>query len=137
VVLKLFLAEPDSEAADALWQSFARADVEVVAPMHLAYEVTAVIRNRVHRRLLEPGDADEALRTFLTLPVTLHPPEPHHRRAWQLAAEFGRPTTYDVYYLALAEALGCDLWTADERLYNAVHESLPWVRLLGQHRPTG
>ena len=30
-------------------------------------------------------------------------------------------------YLALTESLGCELWTADRRLCNAV--DLPWVRL--------
>jgi len=131
VVLKLVLPEPDSEIADALWRSLVRAGPDVLAPTHMAYEVTAVIRNRVHRGLLEPGDGEEALQAFLALPVTLHPPEPHHHRAWRLAGDFQRPTTYDAYYLALAEARGCGLWTADERLYNAVHGSLGWVHLLG------
>jgi hypothetical protein len=33
---------------------------------------------------------------------------------------------YDSFYLGLAERLGCELWTADRRLRNAV--DLPWVR---------
>ncbi len=39
--------------------------------------------------------------------------------------------SYDAHYLALAEHLGCEFWTADKRLHNAVHEKLPWVRGLG------
>ena len=30
--------------------------------------------------------------------------------------------------LAAAESLGCELWTANQRLHNAV--DLPWVRLV-------
>lgn len=33
-------------------------------------------------------------------------------------------------YLALASILGCDLWTADQRLVNAVTPSHSWVRTL-------
>lgn len=31
----------------------------------------------------------------------------------------------DCFYLALAETLGCELWTADETLRNAA--GVPWV----------
>jgi predicted nucleic acid-binding protein len=30
--------------------------------------------------------------------------------------------------------LGCELWTADERLYNAVKDELPWVKWLGNYQ---
>jgi len=36
---------------------------------------------------------------------------------------------YDSFYLSLAEALGCHMWTADRRLYNSAREvRLEWVR---------
>jgi predicted nucleic acid-binding protein len=34
-------------------------------------------------------------------------------------------------YAATAEKLGCELWTADQRLVNAVSASLNWVKWLG------
>jgi predicted nucleic acid-binding protein len=37
---------------------------------------------------------------------------------------------YDVHYLALAELLGCELWTADEKFFNSVKKKKPQVRLL-------
>ncbi|MBC8099768.1 MAG: type II toxin-antitoxin system VapC family toxin [Armatimonadetes bacterium] len=43
-----------------------------------------------------------------------------YRRAYELAEQLSLPTAYDAQYLAVAEHLGCDFWTADERLYNAV-----------------
>lgn len=36
---------------------------------------------------------------------------------------------YDSYYLVLAEALECDLWMADRRLFSVI--DLPWVRWVG------
>ncbi len=53
----------------------------------------------------------------------------------ELAERFRRPATYDPHYLALAEREGCEFWTADERLWNAVKADLPWVRWLGERVP--
>ena len=33
--------------------------------------------------------------------------------------------------LALAQLRGCEFWTADERLYNAVSKELEWVKWVG------
>jgi hypothetical protein len=60
--------------------------------------------------------------------VKLLYPEGLHERAWEMANRFHRPQAYDGHYLALAEMLGCELWMADERLYNAVKDELPWVK---------
>jgi predicted nucleic acid-binding protein len=49
-----------------------------------------------------------------------------------LAHENKRPSTYDCHYLALAERYECELWTGDERLYNAVGAKLPWVKWIGE-----
>jgi predicted nucleic acid-binding protein len=48
------------------------------------------------------------------------------------ATRFNRPAAYDAHYLALAEMMNCEFWTADERLFNAVRDKLSWVRWLGQ-----
>jgi predicted nucleic acid-binding protein len=53
------------------------------------------------------------------------------RRAYELATQFNRPTAYDSQYLAVAERLNCEFWTADQRLFNAAHEQLPWVKWVG------
>ena len=50
-----------------------------------------------------------------------------------LATRFNRPAAYDAHYLALAEMMNCEFWTADRRLFNVVKDELPWVRWLGKH----
>jgi predicted nucleic acid-binding protein len=136
LILKLFLAESDSAVVDDLWATWLNDATELLAPVHLAYEVTSVIRNRVHRDLLGLEDGEKAVQAFQAQPITLVPPGPFHHRAWALAEQFQRPTLYDAYYLALAESADCELWTADERLVNAVGGKLTWLRSLRDHRPT-
>lgn len=58
-----------------------------------------------------------------------------HHRAWERAYRFKQPAAYDAHYLALAEMLGCEFWTADRRLHNAVKDELPWVKWLGDFQP--
>ena len=55
------------------------------------------------------------------------------RQALALADALGVPATYDAHYLALAEHLGCELWTDDQRLIRIVATSLPFVRWIGDH----
>ena len=43
-----------------------------------------------------------------------------------------QPAVYDSIYLALAEALDGELWTADERFYRAASPQFSNVRWLGE-----
>lgn len=51
-----------------------------------------------------------------TLPVELFPYAPFSSRAWELRQNV---TSYDAWYIALAQTLGCRLATLDERLRSA------------------
>jgi predicted nucleic acid-binding protein len=35
--------------------------------------------------------------------------------------------------LSLAEEAGCEFWTADQKLYNAVKDRMPFVKWLGDY----
>jgi predicted nucleic acid-binding protein len=50
----------------------------------------------------------------------------------ELAHRFKLPSTYDCYYLALAERYRCELWTGDERFHNSVKSAVPWVKWVGR-----
>ena len=131
LTLKLVLAEPDSPVARSLWADWEERDMDVVSPSLWAYEVTSVIRNKVHRGKITSDEGERAFAIIHKLGVRLIVLPDLHERAWEMAKELNRPAAYDAHYLALAQTLDCEFWTADERLYNAVTDQLPWVRCLG------
>lgn len=89
-----------------------------LAALELIYlEVVSVWR----RRQLAGGDltprrAWEAMSDLVDLPITLAPHLPLLARCWEFR---GNATVYDAAYVALAEALGVPLLTADGRLGRA------------------
>jgi predicted nucleic acid-binding protein len=136
VALKLVLNESDSDQAQALWSDWLQRAVEVIAPYHLTFETTSVIRNRIYRGDISPEDGESAFEIIHAYNIRfLHPPQ-LVERAWQFATHFNRPTVYESFYLALSEYAGCELWTADRRLYSVVTHELPWVKWLGDFRST-
>ena len=92
--------------------------------------------NALHKRVLRAElDAEQAellLVAILTSGLELDHGNEVHVRALQIARIFRRPSSYDAHYVALAEREGCECWTADERLWNAVSRDLPWVRWIGE-----
>jgi predicted nucleic acid-binding protein len=62
--------------------------------------------------------------------VRLYGEEQLHRRALTLAERFSLPAAYDAHYLALADWLGGEFWSADRKLVRAVGDELPWVRVV-------
>ena len=135
LALKLVLVEEDSLKAQHLWDTWVDADVEIVAPPLLAFEGTSAICNKMHRKLVPPEEAALMFKAFHLLGVRLLYPDGLHEKAWEMAKQFNRPQVYDSHYLALAEILGLELWTGDERLYNTVKHRLPWVKWLGDYQP--
>ncbi|MBU0492766.1 MAG: type II toxin-antitoxin system VapC family toxin [Chloroflexi bacterium] len=135
LALKIVLPESDSARARALWDEWQVQRTLVIAPTLWGYEVTSVIRNRVHRGKLAPDLERDVFVAVHQLPVQMLAPAGLHQRAWELAQQFNRPAAYDAHYLALAEMAGCDFWTADERLFNTVQADLGWVYWLGAYQP--
>ncbi len=131
--LKLVLEEEDSDVAQAMWTAWSAQDVEIIAPCHLIFEATSVIRNHVYRREISAEAGQVAFDAFLAQEIKLLHPGRLEKRAWELARQYNRPTAYDAYYLALAEHASCELWTADGRLYKAVRDALPWVKSLREN----
>lgn len=79
------------------------------------------------RRLAAGGevpdeDARSALLAWQRLGVTRYPMVALLSRTWELRVNL---SAYDATYVALAEALGCTLWTADAKLARAPGSRCP------------
>ena len=74
VALKLVLDEEDSDKAHALWASWVAEDFEIIAPCHLAFEVTSVIRNHVYRGEISAEAGQVAFEAIHAQGIKLVPP---------------------------------------------------------------
>jgi predicted nucleic acid-binding protein len=101
------------------------------APTLLRYEAMAVSRKAVYQGRVTPEEGLRARDRLLSYPVTLHFDADLIKRGYELATLLNRATAYDSQYLAVAERLNCQFWTADERLFNAVKDHFPSIRWLG------
>jgi predicted nucleic acid-binding protein len=119
VALKLVVDEDDSEAARVLWRQWARAGVRAIAPPLFPFECVSALRRMTVRGDLRAEDAAGARDRLLAMPVRLVSPRSLFTRAWELAVELDRPQVYDAFYLATADLLGIEFWTADQRFANA------------------
>jgi predicted nucleic acid-binding protein len=133
VAVKWLWSEELSDVAHALFQTSRAANEPIVAPPLLPIEITNVIYRRT--RAADGPTRDEAaklLARFLAFPIVLHNPTGLHERALTFAHVHGLPAAYDAHDLALADMLGCALWTDDQRLVRTLAGRLPLLRPLAK-----
>jgi predicted nucleic acid-binding protein len=126
------IQEEHTREARALLRDWDAAQTRRSVPGWFACEVGNVFYKRVIRGRMTVTQAKAGVDVVLGQVTMLDVEPAMPKRALEFADTLGRPTTYDAHYLALAEHLGCELWTADERLWNASRATLPWVRWVGE-----
>jgi predicted nucleic acid-binding protein len=94
----------------------ALSDETLHAPHLVDSEVAQALRRLVLRGTVRAGDGWAALDSWRRLGVVRHSVSGLLGRVWELRENV---SAYDASYLALAEALGCSLLTADARLGRA------------------
>jgi predicted nucleic acid-binding protein len=94
----------------------ALAEDQVHVPHLIDAEVASALRRGVAAGRVEPDLAWSALDRWRRLGMARHPVFPLLERIWELRENL---SAYDASYVALAEALGCALLTADLRLSKA------------------
>ena len=133
LVIRL-VVDPGDDAVKAAWDAWDADHRLIAAPALITYEVTNALHRYRRAGLMSREAVRLALRAALALPIQLYADPELHLRAAELADELDLPAAYDAHYLALAEWLGGELWTADLRLARAVEDRLPWVRALGNDK---
>ncbi len=130
VAVKWLISEAYSDKAFALGRSWAKAGVQPVAPYLMLVEVANALHKRVARAELSSPGAARLLGGLASAGIDLREPEALHTRAVEMAGQLRQSTVYDTHYLALAETLACELWTADERFFRAASPTFSDVRRL-------
>lgn len=131
LLIRLAVPEEHSSAALDLWNNWLDGGIRVAAPSLVRYEFVSAMRQKVRRGLATQQEALAGLELLLALPIHVQSAVDHHFAALEIAARFDLASAYDAHYLAVAEALDCEFWTADRRLFEAVSERFPLIRRLG------
>lgn len=102
--------------ARTVFRSLLDWDVELWAPDLFYPESVSALRRLLRLRAIGPEAAATAVGQLSRLPVTTAGTGSLMARAWELHQAI---TPYDACYVALAEALGAPLVTADRKLVRA------------------
>ncbi len=105
---------------------------QLVAPRLWRYEVTSAINKYRADALLDLSSAATALSKVLGMVEVIGEDAALCQSALIWAERLGQRAAYDGFYLALAERLGVEFYTADERLASRAQQvGAVWVRGLG------
>lgn len=95
------------------WAEGVLAGGSLYAPELVRAEATNIFRRLERAKVITTPEADAARNDLMQLDIELFPFEPFADRIWELRRNV---TSYDAWYVALAEALKLPLATLDEPL---------------------
>ena len=120
----VLVAAASDSGPEGVWAEDVLAGAGIVAPHLLLVEATNIVRRLERSRELTQLEATAAHRDIVRLDIDLLPFEPFASRVWELRQSI---TSYDAWYVAIAEAFDVPLATLDRRL---AHASGPSCRFL-------
>jgi predicted nucleic acid-binding protein len=125
---------PENHQAEALSlvAGWVADGTDVIVPSWFSCELANVLFQRMRRGDMTLADAQLAFGAIFAR-VSVREPDPAVAlRALEVTDNLGLCASYDAHYLALAEYLGVELWTADDHFWNAAKGGFPWMRWVGQ-----
>lgn len=128
LVVRLVVDTADNRLPEQ-WKEWTQAGTQIAAPSLLFYEVTNALYQYQQHGFLNPEIVEQALNAALSLPINLYTGSAYHLTAVRIAKRFALPATYGAHYLAVAEHLEAEFWSADRRLAQKVQPQLNWFRL--------
>ncbi len=112
----VLVAATTDAGLEGSWAERILEEGNVVAPHLVLAEATNILRRLEHTKVLTRLEATAAQRDLVRLDIDLLPFEPFADRIWALR---GNVTSYDAWYVAVAEVLSVPLATLDRRLARA------------------
>jgi len=124
-----------TDKLERFWERVDQEQITPCAPRLWMSETTSAIRFLLSQKEITSDEAEEALRTMHSLRIEMsNEDEELSLRALELAGKLRQSKAHDAFYLALAEKLVVEFWTADERLFNRCKKDLKlsWVHWIGE-----
>jgi predicted nucleic acid-binding protein len=125
--------EEATQQDDALLEDFLAGKLVLLTPTLFDYEIANALRVAVTRQRLSEPDAAAALADFAQYTIIRYDFASISSRTFDLSGQHQR-SAYDSAYMALAQAQGVWFFTRDKRLFNAVGQTLAWVKWLGDYQ---
>ena len=130
VVVDLVAPDVGGDApARVLFGKWASDGTEPAAPGLLWLETSNALLTGIRRGRWSGADADAAQARLERIPLQRSDVASDLPRAFELARRYDNWPVYDMVYVALAERLGTELVTADQRLSDRLAH-LGWVRAI-------
>jgi predicted nucleic acid-binding protein len=126
VALKWVFSEADSAKAIRLRDDDKNGVHELLAPDIFAPEIANALASAERQGRIKVGESALFLHDILRAAPALHPTPPLLMRAMAVAI-VTRRAVYDCTYLALAEAEGCELVTADDQFARGLRTAFPFI----------
>ncbi len=101
---------------EGTWSEQAVAEGSLIAPELVLVEASNVLRRLERSREISEIEATLAHENLLRLELQLFPFAPFADRVWELRKNL---TSYDAWYVAMAESFDCPLATLDRKLSRA------------------
>lgn len=133
VSLKWYIDDEECvNSARKLLKDYGDGKIIIRVPDFFFVEIGNVLNVAVMRKRLKEKDAIEFLENVLKLGITTVSCSELLTSAWKIARA-NECSIYDSVYVAEAYLLGCDLYTGDKRLYNALRAKIPLIKWIGDY----
>ena len=125
--------EETTHQADTLLEDCLAGKLKLLTPTLFDYEIANALRVAVTRQRLSEQDAPAALDDFAQYAIVRCAFSGISSHTFHLSGQHQR-SAYDSAYMALAQAQGVWFFTGAKRLFNAVGQTLSWVKWLGDYQ---
>ena len=132
LAFKWLVRESNSDRALALARFWDSEGTKPVSPYLMPVEVANALHLRVLRKELTLGTATRLMQSLVASGIELRETPQLYARTLEWADRLRQTAACDAHYLALAQSLECDLWTADEKFYRAASPAATNVHWLGE-----
>lgn len=134
VVVNALLSQAYTIQAEQCLDTWKSTGESLYAPPHWYAEIVSALRFAVFKRKLTQEDADLLVEVLPELGVRMIEPTPDLLKAsLRWAERLGQSKAYDSQYVALAESLNAELWSADQRLIHALQaQGVSWAHWIGE-----